>query len=207
MPMLQVSALHLKQRATTAVAGLWGGTHACGRAAGTGRAPALRKSVLRGSALRGSALRAPACPHPPEPPYGHMCAHACAARRVGVREMHPGEVDVPPRPPAGLFRVSFQLYFAPLPRLCGCMEGCEEVLAGGSSGHPLAAPTPASPLSMQATIHPFIYANINILSLHSDRSLNVIKPFRGGALHSSSFDKAANATRLVGNGSGCLCAS
>lgn len=146
-------------------------------------------------------LRGSACPRPPEPPRGHMCAHACAARRVGAQEMHPNEVDVPHALWLDYFRCPSSCISPPAPALWVYAVRGE----GGSSGHPLAAPTPASPRSMQATIHPFIYSNINIFAFRLQPKRD--KAFPRGLSNSSSFDKAANATRLVGNGSGCLCAS
>lgn len=140
VPMLHVSAVPLSQRPKTVAPSAWGGTPVCGRAAGTG-APCLCGS---------------ACAHPSEPPRGHMCAHACAARWVGVQKMRPSEVVV-----SHAFRMDYFVcptVFFPLPWLCGCMR------SEGNSGHPLAAPTPASPRSIKATIHPFIYSNINIFA-------------------------------------------
>ena len=99
-----------------------------------------------------------ACAHPPEPPRGHMCAHACAARRVGVQEMHPSEVDVPHALRLDYFGCPSSCISPPAPTLW------VHAVRGGSSGHPLAAPTPASPRSMQATVHPFIYSNVNIFA-------------------------------------------
>lgn len=124
--MLQVLAIPLKQRPTTAVVGMWGGTHACGTA-----------SDLGAPCLGGSAY--------PRLPRGHMCAHACAARRAGVQERHRSEVDVP-----HVLRLD---YF-------GCAPSCISPRAPVLWVHRCER----GAAGMQATVHPFIYSNINIFS-------------------------------------------
>lgn len=150
VPAPQVAAGPLKQRGTTAVPGVRGGTHARGRAADTGRAPPVRLC-----------LRAPA----PAAPRG-TCLHT-RVRHAGwaCKERHSSEVDVPQRPAAGLFRVSFQLYLAPLHRLCGRMRvrgaGGE---VGGQRAPACCAHARVPPRPCRRPSVPFIYSNINIFA-------------------------------------------
>lgn len=103
VPIPQVSSFPLKQWARTVVLA-WGG----------------HTRVAELQARGAPCLCASACAHPPELSPGHMCAQACATRRLGAQEMHPSEVDV-------LHALGLD-YFGcfigcPLYQLCGCMRG------------------------------------------------------------------------------------
>lgn len=182
-------------RACTHTAGLSRSSQAAGDDSRAGHA-GRHARVWQGTHTRGRARPPPLASRP-----GHMCAHACpppgAAPRLRLQEMRPAAACAPQTPRAGNFgRLSAEIRPPQPPGGCG---------AGVSSGHPLAAPMLASLRSMQATVRPFIYSNINIFAFRPQPKRDKALP--RGALHCGEFDKAANATRIVRNGSGCLCAS
>lgn len=153
VPILQVSSLPLKHGARTVVRA-WGGIHAW-------------QSCRRGARPACTAL--PVHTHP-SCPLG-TCVHrrvrhaGWACRRcTRVRWMY--------STPSGWI-ISGVLSGAPCTGFAGVCG------AGWSSGHSLAAPTPASLRSMRATVHPFIFSNINIFAFPPQPKRD--KALRGGS--------------------------
>lgn len=102
-----------------------------------------------------------ACAHPPEPPRGHVCVHTRVRHAGWARRRCTRVRWTYSTPSVWIISGVFPAVFRPLPRLCGCVW-CRG--GGGAAGTRLLRQRPRPPAACKATIHPFIYSNINIFA-------------------------------------------
>lgn len=153
VPIPQGSSLPRKQWARTAVRA-WGGTHAW-------------QSCSRGARPACAAL--PVHTHPGCP----------LGTRVHKRVRHAGWASRRCTRVRGMYSTPFHWIISGVFSGAPCSGFAGVCGAGWSGGHPLAAPTSASLRSTQATVHPFIYSNINIFAFPPQPKHD--KALRGGS--------------------------